>query len=80
MENKLKFRLVLKKNINIYQVQYSDMYGEWHLDCMCRVFTTSGEPMDKINRPGFGTINERILLEMDYLQSLGYEFIGIEQE
>lgn len=80
MENKLKFRLVFKRKINIYQLQYTDKYGEWIIQSIDHVLTKKGEPNDNTSKLDFGLINERVLWDMDYLRYLGYEFIGIEEE
>lgn len=80
MENKLKFRLVFKRKINIYQLQYTDKYGEWISQSIDHVLSKTGEPKDTTSKPGFGLINERVLWDMDYLRYLGYEFIGIIEE
>ena len=80
MENKLKFRLVSKRNINMYQLQYTDKYGNWIKQSNDKVLTKRGEPKDNTNNPVFGLITERLLWDMNYLIFLGYEFIGIEEE
>lgn len=80
MENKLKFRLVFKRKINMYQLQYTDQYGEWIRQSIDRARTFTGEPKDNTSKPAFGLIAERLLWDMDYLRWLGYEFIGIEEE
>ena len=79
MENKLKFRLVFKRKINMYQLQYTDKYGVWIAQDNVHTLTKKGEPKDTINS-GFGLITERLLWDMNYLIFLGYEFIGIEEE
>lgn len=80
MENKLKFRLVFKRNINIYQLQYTDQYGNWNIHSNDHALTKSGEPKNNTSNLSFGLITERVLWDMDYLRYLGYEFIGIEEE
>ena len=80
MENKLKFRLVFKRNINMYQLQYTDKYGCWIGQDNIHTLTKTGELKDNTSNPGFGLITERLLWNMDYLRYLGYEFIGIEEE
>ena len=80
MENKLKFRLVFKRKINMYQLQYTDKYGDWISQSNVHIFTKTGEPKDTTSKPGFGLVTERLLWDMDYLKWLGYEFIGIEEE
>lgn len=80
MENKLKFRLVFKRNINMYQVQHTDKYGDWIGSDNIQTLTSTGEPKDNTSNQGFGLITERVLWDMDYLRYLGYEFIGIEEE
>lgn len=80
MENKLKFRLVFKRKINMYQLQYTDQYGNWNIQAIDHTFTKTGEPKENNVNPGFGLISERVLWDMDYLRYLGYEFIGIEEE
>ena len=77
---KLKFRLVFKRKINMYQLQYTDKYGNWISQSIDHTFTKTGEPKDNTTNQGFGLITERVLWEMDYLRWLGYEFIGIEEE
>ena len=80
MDNKLKFRLVFKRKINMYQLQYTDKYGNWISQSIDHTFTKTGEPKDNTTYQGFGLITERVLWDMDYLRHLGYEFIGIEEE
>ena len=80
MENKLKFRLVFKRNINVYQLQYTDTYGEWIRHSNDHALTKTGEPKYNNGELSFGLITERLLWDMDYLRYLGYEFIGIEEE
>lgn len=80
MENKLKFRLVFKRNINMYQLQYTDKYGVWFVQDNIHTHTKTGELKDNTSNLGFGLITERLLWDMDYLRYLGYEFIGIEEE
>lgn len=80
MENKLKFRLVFRRNINMYQLQYTDKYGNWIIQSNDHTLTKTGEPKDNSCHSGFGLISERLLWDMDYLKCLGYEFIGIEEE
>ena len=77
---KLKFRLVFKRKINMYQLQYTDKYGNWISQSIDHTFTKTGEPKDNTTNTGFGLITERVLWDMDYLRYLGYEFIGIEEE
>lgn len=80
MENKLNFKLVFKRNINMYQLQYTDKYGEWISHSIDHALTKTGEPKDNTSKTGFGLVPERLLWDMDYLISLGYEFIGIVEE
>ena len=80
MESKLQFRLVFRRNINMYQLQYTDKYGNWNVQAIDHSLTKTGEPNDNTSNPGFGLISERVLWDMDYLRYLGYEFIGIEEE
>ena len=80
MDNKLKFRLVFKRKINMYQLQYTDQYGNWYIQAIDHTLTKKGEPKDNTSNQGFGLITERVLWDMDYLRYLGYEFIGIEEE
>ena len=77
---KLKFRLVFKRKIAMYQLQYTDKYGNWISQSIDHTFTKTGEPKDNTTNPGFGLITERVLWDMDYLRYLGYEFIGIAEE
>lgn len=78
MENKLQFRLVFKRDINMYHLEYNDKYSIWH--CMSEepILTQTGEQKDNISESEFGLISEKLLWDMDYLICLGYEFIGIE--
>lgn len=80
MENKLQFRLVFRRNINVYQLEYTDKYGKWHVHSNDHAMTKTGRPKDNNCNSGFGLIAERLLWDMDYLKTLGYEFIGIEEE
>ena len=80
MDNKLEFRLVFKRKINMYQLQYTDKYGNWIIQSIDHTFTKTGAPKDHTTNPGFGLITERLLWDMDYLRWLGYEFIGIVEE
>lgn len=79
MENKLQFRLVFRRNINMYQLQYTDKWGNWNIQSIDTALTKTGETKDN-NHIGFGLISERVIWDMDYLKTLGYEFIGIEEE
>ena len=77
---KLKFRLVFKRDINMYHLQYSDKYDIWHCMSGEPIFTKTGEQKDNASEPSFGLISEKLLWDMEYLRSLGYEFIGIVEE
>ena len=77
---KLKFRLVFKRKINMYHLQYSDKYNIWHCMSGEHILTNTGKQRDNTSEPGFGLISEKLLWDMGYLRDLGYEFIGIEEE
>lgn len=80
MENKLKFRLVFKRKINAYQLQYNDKYGNWINDSTYQALSKTGEPVGDINNLDYGLISEELLWEIAQLILSDYEFIGIDQD
>ena len=80
MENKLKFRLVFKRKINMYQLEYTDKYGEWIIDSTYQALSKTGEPMGNSNNLEYGLINEELIWDMEQLRLQDYEFIGIYQD
>ena len=77
---KLKFRLVFERKINMYHLQFNDKYNIWHRMSGEPILTKTGKQRDNTSEPGFGLISEKLLWDMEYLRDLGYEFIGIVEE
>ena len=78
MEKKKKFKIVFLPDTNTYELWIIDHNGEWGLSHMFGTFTLDGKVIES-KYDSTAMINEGILWEMDYLESLGYEFIGIER-
>ena len=78
MEKKKKFKIVFLPDTNTYELWIIDHNGEWGLSHMFRTFTKDGNIIDN-ERKDWGMVSEQILWEMDKLNFLGYEFIGIEK-
>lgn len=77
MEKKKKFKIVFLPDTNTYELWINAIDDEWGLSYMFSTFTRDGKVIES-KYDSTAMISEGILWEMDYLKSLGYEFIGIE--
>ena len=78
MEKNKKFKIVFLPDTNTYELWINAIDDEWGLSYMFSTFTLDGKVIES-KYDSTAMINEGILWEMNYLKSLGYEFIGIEE-
>ena len=79
MEKKKQFKIVFLPDTNTYELWITNDEGEWCLSHMFRTFTNDGDIIDS-ECSHWCMVSEQIIWEMDKLNFLGYEFIGIERD
>ena len=78
MEKKKQFKIVFLPDTNTYELWINAINDGWGLSHTFKTSTNDGNITDS-EQVLWGTVSEQILWEMDRLNFLGYEFIGIER-